>query len=367
MEKHYTKVLDLLNKTSIPKIKRKAVSETTVRTMTLGLIHRPFHTFKGYSKPTEEHSELFQAMLDLANAINPDHLFSTITINKNVVCSKHKDYHNNGTTMIIGLGDYTGGETVLIDANGEEVEYDIKCKPLYFNGYLTEHYNRPFTGTRYSLMFYSFKKAWDISHRPQDIPIIKEVYHGNAYHNRNIGFGIEPGEHWIDVGAHIGCFSAKVVRNGGTVTAYEPSDNYEYLVKNINPASCVRRAVCSSAVKSATVSMKMHDAGYFNKIVAEANEHTVEVPVVKFKDIVTEDCCIKMDIEGSEMDIIDNDEFTKIKKMVIAYHTNVDPSVENLNKRVEKLRQYFKTVTHAPVTGTRMNFFPNELFIYCIS
>jgi len=33
--------------------------------------------------------------------------------------------------MIIGLGDYTGGELVV---NGEEI--DIKHKPYYFNGYL---------------------------------------------------------------------------------------------------------------------------------------------------------------------------------------------------------------------------------------
>jgi FkbM family methyltransferase len=367
MEEHYKQVLELLEKTSIPKIKRKAISNISVQTVTLGLIHKPFSTFKGHSKATEKYSELYHALLNLCNVINPDHVFSTITINKNVVCAKHKDFHNNGTTMIIGMGDYTGGETVLIDSNGNEHNHDIKHKPLYFNGYLTEHYNKPFIGTRYSLMFYSFKGAWDINHRPQDIPIIKEVYHGNAYHNKSIGFGIEHGDHWIDVGAHIGCFSKKVIRNGGTVHSYEPSNNYEYLIKNIDQKSCFNVAVCSSNTSNNTVSMKFHELGYFNKVVSESTENTTDVPVVKFKDIITDNCCIKMDIEGSEMDILDNDDFSRIKKMVIAYHTNVDPSVEHLNKRTEKLRRYFKTVYHAPVKGTMMNFFPNELFIYCMN
>jgi len=361
----YDEVTKLLNTTTIPLTRRKNISSTSVRSMTLGLIHKQFTKYRGLSKATEQHPDLYNALLRLATAINPDHIFSTITINKNVVCSKHKDSKNNGTTLIVGIGSYEGGELVTID-NDIETVHDIKYKPMYFNGYLTEHYNLPFTGDRWSLMFYSYRGAWNIVHRPQDIPIIKEVYHGNGYHKKDIGFGIEQGDLWIDIGAHIGCFSKKAINYGASVNSYEPTMTFDILKQNVPVECCFNFAVCSDKYNESTVQMNIHELSYFNKIKAdETNGLTVQVR--KFKDVLKPGCCVKMDIEGSEMDILDNDQFNDIKKMVIAYHINVDPSVSNLVRRVDKLRQYFRVVWHQPVSGTVMKFFPNELFIYCMN
>jgi FkbM family methyltransferase len=343
---------------------------------------------------------LFDLLNKLAESINPDHVFSTITINRNVLCKPHKDAKNNGTTMIIGLGDYTGGELVI-----EGVKHDIHYKPLYFNGFLHEHYNETWSGNRYTLMFYSYKGAWDIKHRPEDIPIIKEVLHGNAYHNSKLSFGIEKDEHWLDIGAHIGCFSMKCLKYGATVTAYEPMPNsFEYLKQNIGMEKCINKAVYHS---QKTGFMKPGSRAYFSRLgeyspstplgeyspstplpdqdddqnhtirsegakALDDQNHTIrsegakalhEVEVVNFNDIISAGDCVKMDIEGAEMSILDNCDFSKLKKMVLAYHVNYDKSRENLDRRVERLRTMFTHVWHPPVTT--MNFFPNELFIYC--
>jgi FkbM family methyltransferase len=333
------KVEQYLKNICIRKTKRKNIS------------NRPFHKFKGYSKFTEEHPELWKMLLELGEHLDPNHQFSSVTINHNVECLPHKDVRNQGTTMIIGLGDYTEGELVV---DGKDI--DIKHKPYYFNGYLHEHYTKPFQGERYSLMFYNCKNTWNIEHRDEDVPIIREVYHGNQYHSGKIGFGIEKGDHWIDIGAHIGCFSKKVEYYGGTSTAYEPcKDNFEFLNKNIKGVT----HNVAVGVKADNVNLKKGSKSYFNKVTGKGN-----TPQVAFESILSEGCCVKMDIEGAELPIMDQCDFSKIKKMVIAYHTNVDKNRDNLIQRVDRLKQWF-TVTHQPIKQDPMNMFPNEIMIYC--
>lgn len=345
------KVEDYLKKICIRKIRRKNISNQTCRTVTMGVINRPFHQFKGYSKFTEEHPELWKLLLELGEQLDPNHQFSSVTINHNVECLPHKDVRNQGTTMIIGLGDYTGGELVV---DGKEI--DINRKPYYFNGYLHTHYTKPFQGNRYSLMFYNCKNTWNIEHRDEDIPIIREVYHGNQYHNGKIGFGIEKDDHWIDLGAHIGCFSKKAEYYGATVTAYEPcKDNYDLLCKNIK-GTAHNVAV---GVKDDNVHLQKGSKSYFNKVTGKGT-----TPQVSFESILTDGCCVKMDIEGSELPIIDECDFSGIKKMVIAYHTNVDKSLANLHLRVAKLMEWFD-VDYQEITIDPIDMFPNEIMIYC--
>ena len=64
--------------------------------------------------------------------------------------------------MIIGLGEYEDGELVI-----EDQAIDINHKPHYFNGHLHTHYNLPWKGNRWSLMFYRLRKSWDIVHREE--------------------------------------------------------------------------------------------------------------------------------------------------------------------------------------------------------
>ena len=52
--------------------------------------------------------------------------------------------------MIVGLGDYSGGELVV-----EGELHDIRYKPLEFDGWQRKHWTAPFTGERYSLVWYT--------------------------------------------------------------------------------------------------------------------------------------------------------------------------------------------------------------------
>ena len=208
-------------------------------------------------------------------------------------------------------------------------------------------------------MYYSIRKSWNIEHRQDDIPVIREVYHGNQYHNGKIGFGIESGDHWIDIGAHIGCFSKKVIYQNATVSAYEPDlKNYELLVKNIGTSNAFNFAVSHESGKA---SLKKGSASYFSKIIPGD-----DITVLSFEAILIDDCCVKMDIEGSEMTILDNCDFSKISKFVFAYHTNVDKSKSNFLNRMNRLKTWFN-VFHQSIKddGKPFNQFPNEIIVYC--
>jgi hypothetical protein len=54
--------------------------------------------------------------------------------------------------LIVGLGTYAGGELVV-----EGEKKDIRYKPVEFDGWNQRHWTMPFTGERYSLVWFTPK------------------------------------------------------------------------------------------------------------------------------------------------------------------------------------------------------------------
>lgn len=147
-------VESLLEKTSFKKnYDRKKLCDKGAQIMHLGNIYRPFH---GYYETVEtsKNTELFEALKKLANLMDPSFPFSTITINKNVLCKPHRDRNNQAGTMIIGLGNYYGGELCV----GDEV-INIRHKPHQFDGAKHTHWTKDWIGDRYSVMYFRNRKS----------------------------------------------------------------------------------------------------------------------------------------------------------------------------------------------------------------
>jgi|TARA_R110000823_G_scaffold178259_2_gene310692 hypothetical protein len=81
--------------------------------------------------------------------------FNQIVINYNFKITKHLDAKNVGTSMIIGLGDYKGGELNIENEKGKIKTVNIKNKFYKFNGSKLYHWVNEFKGDRYSLVFYN--------------------------------------------------------------------------------------------------------------------------------------------------------------------------------------------------------------------
>jgi len=84
-----------------------------------------------------------------------------VQMNKNFPCPPHKDTTNVGCSILVGFGDYDGGEINIKDDETEEVfSKDIReYKGITFNGANNLHWVSPFTlknnSNRYSLVFFN--------------------------------------------------------------------------------------------------------------------------------------------------------------------------------------------------------------------
>ena len=103
----------------------------------------------------QKYKELYRMLEELMWGYDPNFKFTSIQVNDNNLCSKHKDSHNIGISYIIAVGNFDGGE--LRVWNDDETEYEdvnIHNKFLCFNGSKHYHQTMPFTGNRYSIIYY---------------------------------------------------------------------------------------------------------------------------------------------------------------------------------------------------------------------
>jgi tRNA U38,U39,U40 pseudouridine synthase TruA len=98
--------------------------------------------------------ELVQAVFDLEVALsNGRPPSSHCAINANAQFTPHVDSGRGAgqsKSIIVGLGDYTGGELCVEDA-----VYDIRYQPIEFDGWKLRHWTHPFAGQRFSLVWFT--------------------------------------------------------------------------------------------------------------------------------------------------------------------------------------------------------------------
>ena len=102
-----------------------------------------------------KYKELYRMLEELIWEYDPNFKFTSIQVNDNNLCSKHKDSYNIGVSYIIAVGNFDGGELRVWNEAGTEYEdVNIHNKFLSFNGSKRFHETLPFTGNRYSIIYY---------------------------------------------------------------------------------------------------------------------------------------------------------------------------------------------------------------------
>eukprot|EP00928_Gymnodinium_smaydae_P033559 TRINITY_DN24006_c1_g4_i1.p1 TRINITY_DN24006_c1_g4~~TRINITY_DN24006_c1_g4_i1.p1 ORF type:complete len:1020 (-),score=170.63 TRINITY_DN24006_c1_g4_i1:214-3216(-) len=160
----YTDVLRLLreaeasgNWPGISKGREKVIKESTLSengggggSFTVGSMPPPLEVPSGNSL----FPELALRAFELERLLRPDRPpSSTLAINKRAQFLPHVDSGagaGQGISLIVGLGDYSGGELVV-----EGIPHDIRYKPLDFNGWTQRHWTLPFDGERFSLVWFT--------------------------------------------------------------------------------------------------------------------------------------------------------------------------------------------------------------------
>ena len=149
----FSEILQELQRQSLPINKfRKKVG--LGRSNTFGLVNRRSLS-PDYSRMCWHRSYLYKLLLDYGNSFVP-FSWTSVTLNENFAAAPHRDKGNSGISYLIGFGDFVGGNLKVWegDLSGS---IDIHYKPLIMDFTTTLHSVEPWTGSRYSLVYYNLK------------------------------------------------------------------------------------------------------------------------------------------------------------------------------------------------------------------
>lgn len=207
---------------------------------------------------------------------------------------------------------------------------------------------------------------------------------GGYRRTRPFTFDVEAGEVWIDLGSMIGAFSAYALSRGAArVIAVEPDpDHVRILQINAPSAEVVQAAVITDAMEPCK-SLNLHRNDkrgntWRNSVMRTwQGGTTVEVPAKNIRDILdmtTGEVCIKMDIEGMEMPMLEwllshPDYLAQVKKLVFEWSFDVDDDLDRFRAVLGRLQSAFTNV--APVKTYQgeqkwpKSWFPACTTIFC--
>ena len=141
---------ELLKKTKFPKNNKRYIASNNGSCMTLTFGITGLNNRSWVSVQNNKHKILYEALKKYADEIDPLFSYTSITVNKNFKSYPHLDKNNSGMSMIIAMGDFSGGR-LIIDDN----YIDIKNKKCYFEAYKQIHSTEDFSGDRYSIIYFT--------------------------------------------------------------------------------------------------------------------------------------------------------------------------------------------------------------------
>jgi len=185
-----------------------------------------------------------------------------------------------------------------------------------------------------------------------DERVLREVVIKATYRRPTLGFDVRPGEVWLDLGANIGAFALYCKTNRASAVCYEPDpDCFALLAMNVpdferhnvaitarhddalpfwvgkSPSDHYRATVIPSAT------LPRHKNGVL------PNRHASCLLNRRFDGV-------KIDIEGSEGELLDHELIPQCQKLCLEYHLSRDNSVEHLERRLRYLRRRFRQVRY---------------------
>lgn len=208
-----------------------------------------------------------------------------------------------------------------------------------------------------------------------DEKAIAEVY-GNQYQRPRLGFTIEPGDSWIDGGANIGAFAVFAGKLGAHVVAYEPEPmNAAIAQRNLTQngltdARVVRAAIIAEGQPETTlpfyVSTLPNKLWRHSLVIAhdgKLERKRIAVRAVPFDAVLKDGDCVKLDIEGAEIDVLQRltaATAARIRKLTFEWSFDVDRRLATLRGVVDALEQYFPKVLSRGLPWDRetYDFFP---------
>lgn len=216
--------------------------------------------------------------------------------------------------------------------------------------------------------------------RPEtsDEKAVGEVFKNNSYQRK--AFKIGRGEKWVDMGANIGAFSVFVASLGNDVVSYEAepynaqATETNLVINGVTPR-VIQKAVVPQSFEGDFVTfyvlrrpmaLRRHSISQPKK-----DFETIQVPVVRWLDAIPDGFdCLKMNIEGVEIDILKEasvPELRRFRKLVFEWSFDKEPQVDVLRNVLAKLALAFPYVDCSrklPPDLKVYKFYPPNAFVY---
>jgi FkbM family methyltransferase len=379
-------LLEKLRAIKFPKNIRKNISPIEYEYMLFG---ETWHLRgRKVCKKNEEYAEVYKLLKEIIKEYDDKFEYTSIIINKNKKSMIHKDKNNIFKSYIFAVGNYKGGELMIENwKTGKITKNNIKNKILKFDGCKNNHWVNDFTGERYSIVYYSLYRliiqtievdGYYIKHRNRtsDVSCINQVIKRKVYLKRGIKFNKE--QVWLDLGANIGTFTIMAGKNCKKVYSYEfEFNNFNFLKHNIkiNKLKNVKALKCMVNENPRVVYYRPRtdfnkyqysikpDSKYWEKLKLKPNNvSTFNKVMEKHKDIN----CIKMDIEGSEMEILENFKYhNKIDILIFEWSFRKDKSIKRFYNVIDKLVKHYK-IKHNKVNREEEEYNYYSEIVYCV-
>lgn len=208
--------------------------------------------------------------------------------------------------------------------------------------------------TRYGLLHDEFifktRTGKKILVRPwaDDVRIVKSIFAKKNYVNEFVS--IMPNSVVVDVGANIGAFTIFAAQWAKKVFAFEPEpENFRLLcsnielngLKNVTP---LRMAIAKKRGKQEFYIAKRQHSGSHSFFLRDY-EKKIEVKTLSIEELIDQESLamidfLKLDCEGSEVNIIKNlslETAKKIKQIAIEFHQIDDYSAEDMMRKLTML------------------------------
>lgn len=184
-----------------------------------------------------------------------------------------------------------------------------------------------------------------------DLKTFEEVVVRDAYQKK--GNKILPSEKWIDAGGNVGAFTLLACSKGAKVTVYEPDPfNCKMIEKNLKLNNFNANIVCAGLVhnniKKTNLYVGNNGNVWRNSMFKNWNGKGIKVNCVNFDEVIPDGVCVKMDIEGAEMPILETTK-RRFKKLVFEWSFDIDPSLPRFWSIIEHLQKHYDV---APIGNT---------------
>ena len=193
---------------------------------------------------------------------------------------------------------------------------------------------------------------------PSDYKVIDEVCKRDVYKTSKF---VKPDSLWLDIGANIGTFALSVLKHGGNVICYEPCPRNIEKLKTLEPHITIEPKAVStlSTVEKLYIEKKNE---WRHTLFPVKGRTCIDVDTIASKELPKCDG-IKIDAEGSELDIIYNlAEYPTY--LVFEYDGGRWPKKSTYDNLIKFLSKHYDNIKYKSLASD-INFFPNGLIVLC--